>query len=288
MAGVPPAPPLPADLPARVRAETFVDAVEVHPTLGSTNDRALALAAAGPPSGPPPGLPLLVVAGRQTAGRGRGGHRWAAPAGCLTFTLLLEMPGKTDRADAADPAALAPLVGLTVAEAAAALTPRPVAVKWPNDVLARVTPAAGGAGRAGWGKAAGVLCEAPRAGLLAVGVGLNLNVHPADLPPGLPTPPATLRPETDDGTPAPPHDPAAVLCDLLVRLEAALSRFAAAGGVDPARWAARDALAGRPVTVTAGRTTIAGTACGVTPGGALRVFDGAGVREVRTGTVAWE
>ena len=251
-------------LRSRLTAETLARTVEVHTELGSTNDRALALAADPPP------LPAVILADRQTGGRGRGSHRWAAPPGCLTFTLLLEPPGNCSGI-----APLAPLTGLTVAESAATFTPHPVGVKWPNDVLLRDAPG----GR--WGKLAGVLCESPRPGLLAVGVGLNVNCDAAAFPRGLSTPPASLRPPGD------PLDRVAVLIDLLVRLEAAFAAFADDPRLDPARWAARDALAGRPVTVAGGASRISGTACGITAGGALRVFDGAAVREVRAGSVEW-
>ena len=250
----------PPDTAARLRAETFARTVEVHAELPSTNDRALALAEDRPP------LPAVVLADRQTAGRGRGGHRWAAPAGCLTVTLLCEAP-------AADPAPLAPLTGLVVAELAATLTPDAVAVKWPNDVLLRASP------NDPWGKLAGVLCEVPRPGVVAVGVGINVNCDPADFPPNLPTPAATLRHS------AGPHDRVGVLVELLVRLEAAFAQFRESGRLDPARWAARDALAGRAVTVRAGEAVTRGTACGVGETGELRVFDGAAVRLVRSGTV---
>ena len=250
----------PPDTAARLRAETFARTVEVHAALPSTNDRALALAAENP------SLPAVVLADRQTAGRGRGSHRWAAPAGCLTVTLLCEAP-------AADPAPLAPLTGLVVAELAATLTPHAVAVKWPNDVLLRASPGEP------WGKLAGVLCEVPRAGVVAVGVGLNVNCDPADFPPDLPTRAATLR------DPAGPHDRVGVLVELLVRLEAAFVGFREAGRLDAARWAARDALAGRAVRVLAGDALTRGTACGIGHGGELRVFDGAAVRLVRSGTV---
>ena len=73
---------------ARLRAETYARTVEVHPELGSTNDRALALAADPPP------LPAVILADRQIGWpRAAEAHRWAAPPGCLTVTLLLEPPG---------------------------------------------------------------------------------------------------------------------------------------------------------------------------------------------------
>jgi len=53
----------------------------------STNDRARALASTGAPHG------TLVTASEQTAGRGRQGRRWSAPAGsALLMSLLLRSP----------------------------------------------------------------------------------------------------------------------------------------------------------------------------------------------------
>ena len=265
--------PFPPDAAARLRSETFVRTVEVYAELGSTNDRALELAADADLA-----LPALILAERQTDGRGRGAHRWTAPAGGLTFTLLFEPP-----AGLADVALLAPVTGLAVADAATALPGDPggqIGVKWPNDVLLRPAPPMSDA-RAPWGKLAGVLCERPRANRVAVGVGLNLNCDPAAFPSHLERPAASLR---RDGA---PHDPIAVLIDLLVRLETEFAALADGGRLDPIRWAARDALAGRTVRVAVGGAVVEGSACGVTPDGALRVFDGHTVREVRSGTVAW-
>ena len=259
--------PFPFDLADRLLTATPVRTAEVHRTLGSTNDRALELARGGC------ALPAVVVAARQTSGRGRGGHVWAAPAGCLTFTLLLRV------ASGIDPAPLAPWCGLLTAEAVAALLPpgRRAGVKWPNDVL--LTDVPGGRGRERWGKVGGLLCEIPRSGTAAVGVGLNLNCDPADLPAGLATPAATLR--TDGG----PHDAAGVLLGLVNRLCGAVDDEGTVPPIPAERWDAADVLGGREVVVRAGDRVTAGTACGVEAGGALRVFDGSGVRAVRTGAV---
>ena len=69
----------------RILRETFVVEVEHHDELGSTNDRAMQRAKQGASR-----LPLLVIADRQTAGRGRGGNRWWTGPGSLAFSLLLE------------------------------------------------------------------------------------------------------------------------------------------------------------------------------------------------------
>src|ERR1700728_3412193 len=68
----------------------------------STNDRARALALAGAPHG------TLVTAAEQTAGRGRQGRRWSAPAGdALLMSLVLRWRAPPAPAP---PAGLLPLV----------------------------------------------------------------------------------------------------------------------------------------------------------------------------------
>jgi BirA family transcriptional regulator, biotin operon repressor / biotin---[acetyl-CoA-carboxylase] ligase len=128
--------------------------------VGSTNDVVLDRARAGVPDG------LVVVADHQTAGRGRGGHRWedvpADDASLLVSVLT------------APPAAHTQLVslagGLAVADAVRRAGVRPE-LKWPNDVLID--------GR----KCAGVLAERHRVGerdVLIVGLGLDLDWRGTD------------------------------------------------------------------------------------------------------------
>src|SRR3954468_22320857 len=121
----------------------------------STNDRARALAMAGAPHG------TLVTAASQTAGRGRQGRRWIAPPGRGLLASLVVR----------EPPALLPLFGAV----AVADTVGPAArIKWPNDVLVD--------GR----KVAGILAEGrPADGWAVLGIGLNVAVRIADLPPEL-------------------------------------------------------------------------------------------------------
>jgi BirA family biotin operon repressor/biotin-[acetyl-CoA-carboxylase] ligase len=120
--------------------------------VDSTNARARELAAGGAPHG------TTVTAAEQSAGRGRQGRTWSAPAGqALLCSVILR-----------DPPRLLPLAaGLAVAEEAG-----PEArVKWPNDVLM--------AGR----KVAGILVEGrPQEGWAVLGIGLNVAVREAELP----------------------------------------------------------------------------------------------------------
>lgn len=101
-----------------------------------------------------------LIAGRQTAGRGRQGRAWVSPPGNLYASGLVELR-------AGDPPAstLALVVGLAVAEA---LGVSGLSLKWPNDVLT------------GSAKLAGILLERQN-DVVVIGVGANLAHHP-DLP----------------------------------------------------------------------------------------------------------
>src|SRR5262245_398009 len=94
---------------SRLAAANLVAQIDFHESLGSTSDRALALAAEGAAN-----LPLLVLAQRQTAGRGRGPNRWWAADGALTFSLVLEAPPERLPPDCWPQVAL--VAGLTICE----------------------------------------------------------------------------------------------------------------------------------------------------------------------------
>jgi BirA family biotin operon repressor/biotin-[acetyl-CoA-carboxylase] ligase len=109
--------------------------------------------------------PAVVVAGRQTAGRGRGANSWWSDSSAITATFVLA-------ADEHLPAGELPLIaGLAVRDAAAELTGEAhIQLKWPNDVVLDER------------KLAGLLCERVSKVDL-IGVGLNVNLDPADAPP---------------------------------------------------------------------------------------------------------
>jgi BirA family biotin operon repressor/biotin-[acetyl-CoA-carboxylase] ligase len=139
----------------------------------------------------------LVVAEEQTAGRGRLGRRWLAPAGTSLLCSLQLRP-------AVAPEHLPELTGVAshaCAEAIAALTKLEPELKFPNDVLV--------AGR----KVAGILAEA-REERVVLGVGVNVNVTAEDLPRALERPATSLLVESGREV-----DRAALLVELLARLE---------------------------------------------------------------------
>jgi BirA family biotin operon repressor/biotin-[acetyl-CoA-carboxylase] ligase len=130
---------------------------------GSTNDVALAWAAAGAPD------LALVVAGQQTAGRGRGNHNWfSAPGAALAFSLVFR---PLPREELSIPLFSA-LGALAVCEVLAAQGLHPE-IKWPNDVLV------------GRKKICGILAESVWTGTKvdSVVLGLGINIKPEAVPP---------------------------------------------------------------------------------------------------------
>jgi BirA family biotin operon repressor/biotin-[acetyl-CoA-carboxylase] ligase len=206
--------------------------------VDSTNARAQRLASAGAPHG------TLVTAERQTAGHGRQGRTWFAPAGgALACSLVLR-----------DPPRLLPMAAaVAVADVAAQVDRerRAPAIKWPNDVLLD--------GR----KLAGILAEGrPQEGWVVLGIGINVAIAPAQFP-------AELRDHATSLGLA-PRDVERVL----ERLLDALARWLDAGEADTiAAYRARDALAGREIRWGAADS---GTALGIADDGRLLVRDASG------------
>jgi BirA family biotin operon repressor/biotin-[acetyl-CoA-carboxylase] ligase len=196
-----------------------------HRQVDSTNERAKQLAMAGAPGG------LVVTADEQSAGRGRRGNDWFAPAGsCLLYSALV-------RPFAADRSRLLPLaVPLAVCEAAEAVAPVRCRVKWPNDVWIDER------------KASGVLVEArPDDGWAVVGVGLNVAITEDEFPLELRETAISLLPTEAEGGLPPGGAPSVkrsldALNEILGRwLEASNDEILSA-------YRARDALSGRRIS----------------------------------------
>ncbi|MDR1890167.1 MAG: biotin--[acetyl-CoA-carboxylase] ligase [Zoogloeaceae bacterium] len=132
--------------------------VDILPECPSTNALLLERAAQGAPSG------SVLVAERQTAGRGRRGRVWISrPEDSLTFSLLWRW-----RKDARL-AGLSLAVGLALHRALHGLGARDLGLKWPNDLLY--------CGAGGAAKLAGILIELAsdtRGVASVIGVGINL------------------------------------------------------------------------------------------------------------------
>jgi BirA family transcriptional regulator, biotin operon repressor / biotin---[acetyl-CoA-carboxylase] ligase len=212
--------------------ELGVPAVSLHDTVGSTLDVAHDLAGGGAPAG------TLVLADRQTAGRGQQGRRWTSHPGVGIWLTLIERPN--------DPAAVEVLslrLGLRAAAALDRFAEQTVALKWPNDLYL------------GERKLAGTLVEARwrdgRPEWVAVGLGINV-VPPAEVPSAAGLAAATRRIE--------------VLADVVPALRGAAAAHGALSEREVAIYAARDLARGRACT-----SPTAGTVAGITADGELLV-----------------
>ena len=126
-------------------------------STGSTNADALAAARAGAIEG------TCIVAGEQTAGRGRHGRTWVSDPGAgLWCSTVLQAGIEATRIPIAS--------ALAVVDAARELFGPTLSIKWPNDVLT-----------AGGGKIAGILIEATPEAIVA-GIGINVDYPPEALP----------------------------------------------------------------------------------------------------------
>jgi len=139
--------------------------VEYHDAIASTNARARELATDG-------ATDVAVLADEQTGGRGRLDRTWASPSGGVWLSVLFRPTV---------PMAQTPVFTLASAVAATEAAREAgveAVIKWPNDVLVEVD----GEER----KLAGVLTEmegeADRVSWVVVGIGVNANVDPDDLP----------------------------------------------------------------------------------------------------------
>jgi BirA family biotin operon repressor/biotin-[acetyl-CoA-carboxylase] ligase len=253
-----PAWPMAADLGRRIG-----HAVEFHPEIGSTHDRARQALAE------PDGEGLAVVAELQTAGRGRRGRTWSSPAG----VNLMVSVGVRPRIEAAHAGLLGIVAALAVRDASAGLVPdAELRVRWPNDVVA-----------ADGRKLAGLLVEtALEEGRLSeaiIGCGINVNWPQAEMPDGV-RERATSLMELAGGA----IDRVALLSAVLDALDAGVK--ALERGESPvARLAAVSALDGRQVTVDLGSDRLEGTAAGISDQGLLLLDTEAGRVALAVGEV---
>jgi BirA family biotin operon repressor/biotin-[acetyl-CoA-carboxylase] ligase len=227
--------------------------VEVLPEIDSSNTELMRRAREGRHD------PVLLVAERQTAGRGRLGRAWqSAPGESLTFSLGLPLAPT-------DWAGLSLAVGVSVAES---LHPR-IRLKWPNDLWVDDR------------KLGGILIETASSGSPAITryavVGIGLNIAPR-LATGLSTPPVSLQ-ELGPGI-----DASGALLRIAEPLVRTLQAFEQHGFAPfQARFQARDALRDRSVALSDGT---AGTAHGVTEAGSLLVHTAAGMQAISSSEVS--
>jgi BirA family biotin operon repressor/biotin-[acetyl-CoA-carboxylase] ligase len=240
--------------------------LEVAWSLDSTNSELLRR------DTPPQGCAVLL-AERQTGGRGRRGRHWASPlAAHVYLSLARRFEGGLSRL-----AGLGLVAGVAACEALRELGFAEVGLKWPNDLVV--------ADHGGLRKLGGLLVEGggEAAGAARAVVGLGLNVRmPAAVAASIDQPWRDLA--SMDAQVARNR----VVAGLLSHLLPAMRQFDGEG-LAPflARYDALDVLRGRGVLVHEAGSAWAGVAVGIAGDGALRVRDGAGgERQVHAGDVS--
>lgn len=238
-------------------------ALQVQAECASTNSQLMD----APPADD--GRVHVVVAERQTAGRGRRGRQWQSwSGGSLTFSSLWRFaPG------APVPAGLSLVAGLAVVRALEKLGLQGLQLKWPNDVLVNGS------------KLAGILVELQpgrgRTPAAVVGIGINLRL-PDDAQ--IPDQPAVtdLARHLD-----PPPSPEALLAAVLTELHLLFDTYAAAGFTAlRGAWQQRNAFADLPVRISGEGVDVVGVCIGVDEDGALLVRNEKGVERILSGEVS--
>lgn len=231
--------------------------VHVLEATDSTNAEALRLVGLGAVA------PFIVVAERQTSGRGRRGRKWVSPfAENIYYSLVLRIEGGMRQLEG-----LSLVVGLAVMHALREQGVSKAGLKWPNDVLVD--------GK----KIAGILLElvGDPADVchVVLGIGINVNMQVAD---EVDQQWSSVRRETGVSV-----DRNAMIGSLSGKLDSYLALHQAQGfPVIQSEWESNHLWQGREVSLIAGANQIDGCVLGIDQQGALRLKVG-GVEKVFSG-----
>jgi len=238
-----------------------------HADVGSTNDVALSLAAAGAAEG------TAVLADQQRTGRGRLGRTWFSPPGAGMYLSVIVRPGNADWLSLTTLAA-----GVAVARAVTSVSALPIGLKWPNDLVI---------GRP-WRKVGGVLCESAGSGteIEAVVVGIGVNLELAATPPELADVATSIEAELGR-----PVERSRLVVEVLAELRAILNRLRdgqRSAVCDEWRRFGRPGLGGARVRWDEQGIERSGVARDLDDTGALLVESAGRVERLIAGEVRWD
>jgi BirA family biotin operon repressor/biotin-[acetyl-CoA-carboxylase] ligase len=254
---------LPMEITKGLATEIIGKKIVYRPEVDSTNRVLHELAVQGEPEG------TVVLAERQTAGKGRLGRAWTSPDGGIWMSILLRPslpPYKVQL--------ITLLTAVAAVEATAALTGITPGIKWPNDLLVK--------GR----KLAGILTEVSaemeRVNYLILGIGLNMNIPSAVFEGDLADIATSILAE--GGKPVSRVD---WVRRFLANLEADYLHAQKEGFSDMLeRWRQHSVTLGQDVTVSLAGRTVGGTAVDIDEQGALLVRTQSGTEAFLAGDVS--
>lgn len=208
----------------------------------------------------------LIVADKQTGGRGRFQRVWASPKGGIWMSLVVR-PGIS----AVDASKMAPLAAVIVAEVIIETSGLPARIKWPNDILINDK------------KVCGILtemaAEVERVEYLVIGIGLNANFDAKTIRGFSAT---TIKSELGRAV-----NRVELISKIASRLSKELPLLTAGYERIAARWKALSITLGKDVQISSAERVFKGRAIDIDSDGALIVELPSGERRtVRAGDVS--
>lgn len=240
---------LAADIVEGLQVETVGTEIFCHQEIDSTNSQIRVMAEQGAQEG------TVLIADRQSAGRGRLGRRWESPSGVNLYCSILLKPNM--------PVQQAPqltfLSAVAVAETLKQVCAIDATVKWPNDILVKGS------------KISGLLnemnAETEQIHYVILGIGINLNMTADQFPEELNYPATSALLETGQEV-----DRILFLRTFLEKIDHYYGEFRSRGfGPIRNRWETLCGLMNQRVSVDMQTQTLMGTVVGLDPDGALRV-----------------
>jgi BirA family biotin operon repressor/biotin-[acetyl-CoA-carboxylase] ligase len=245
-------------LKSRLKTRFVGRNLHYYEQLPTTMETARELARTGAPEG------AIVIAGTQTAGRGRLARTWLSPQGSLAMSVILK-PALKNLPE------LIMVASLAVVKAIRRVASLETQIKWPNDVILR--------GR----KVCGILIEnevkAGKVNFAVIGIGINVNFNPGELP------------EITDIATSLSHEAGKEISyiDLAATLIEELERLyveARSGAAVYKEWRQNMETLGKRIKVDTGKTVEQGTAETVTENGNLILrHDDGSLAEIVAGDV---
>ena len=248
---------LPWEITANLQTDTIGQTAYYFESVDSTQDQALKMAEDGTNNG------AVIVAAKQTHGRGRNKRRWVSPKGGIWISVILQPKFDVSMATLF-PIASSLALSLAI-EKTCKIKPE---LKWPNDLTIN--------GRKIAGMLVDALLESNRISRLVLGVGINFNVNVQDIEESLKGTPNFYGAASLDGQKN-NVKPVEVVQSFLIELEEIYKMLCAKQTkAIISKWTARSSTIGREVEVEldtdAGEKNIKGRALKIDEDGALIII----------------
>jgi len=241
------------DIASGLKTKIIGRDIQLFTTLVSTNTTAMELASKSNAEG------TVVIAETQTGGKGRLGRKWISPKGNLYFSIILRPAIPTHKAP------LITMAGaVAVASAIRSVCGVDAGIKWPNDILI--------SGKKVCGLLTEMSAEQDRIRHIVLGIGIDVNMRPDELPPDIRALTTTLS-EAKGST----VNRTVLLRQLLRDMDHWYRQFLVQDADVLAEWKKLNVTFGRRITVSGTGELLEGIAQGIDEDGRLIVKQNNGV-----------